>query len=108
MRKILAVALTFAMLAAAFPFTPVSKTRVAEAAEVAGLEDILLNGLEARRPVDRAFIRKVVQFVKDDKLPLKPVMETFDYCRKNYDSKRRAIVFQILLRRRAKAMGVKI
>ncbi len=89
-------------------FSVANRSTSANAANVAGLQDTLLNGLQARTPGDRAFVKKTVHYVEHNKLTRKIVMETFQYVRKKVSPKRRATTFQILLRRRAKAVGVTI
>ncbi len=95
--------LVAAPLAASF-----SVPKTSHAALVAGLEDMLKLGLQARTPGDRKFITKVVNLVRANKLSRKMVTETFQYVRNKVTSNRRALVFQILIRKRALKLGVKI
>ncbi len=109
MRKIYLPIVLIAACACLSHLIPASpRDSTAQAAVTAGLEDTLMNGLLARTPNDRAFVKKTVLSVKQNKLSRKMVMETFQYVRKKISSKRRATIFQLLLRRRAKAVGVKI
>lgn len=80
--------------------------RPAAADTTAGLQDQLINGLQARLPVDRIFIKKTVTYVQEKKLPKKTVMEVFVYVRKHITPSRRATVFRFILRKRAKEIGV--
>ena len=52
------------------------------AIEVADLQDQLENGLRARLPSEFAFIRRVVEMVRADQLPLDLVVGTFQWARR--------------------------
>ena len=56
-------------------------SRVASAATVADLQDQLVSGLKVRRPVDFAFIARVVTLVEQDRLPLSLVLSTYQWAR---------------------------
>ncbi len=55
--------------------------RLANAATVVDLQDRLVSGLEVRRPVDLAFIARVVDLVEQDRLPLSLVLSTYQWAR---------------------------
>lgn len=73
------------------------------------LKDMLRAGLKARRPVEFAFIDKVVDLVEDGKLPYEMVVSTFHWARKNAKYKKYPFpYFEWALRERAKKIGVKL
>jgi hypothetical protein len=53
----------------------------AGAEEIADLKDQLKNGLQARRPEDRAFLDRVAKMVESDQLPVELVKSTFQWAR---------------------------
>ena len=79
------------------------------AIKVAELQDLLEKGLKARRPEEFQFIGKVVVMVKNDQLPVKIVLETFHWVRKNRPkAKSLMIYFERVLRIRAAKAGIVI
>jgi len=78
----------------------------AVAAEVADLQDQLEGGLRARLPTEFAFIRRVVNLVDANRLPLDLVMSTFKWARrkKPYPFP----YFERALRTRAARLGIAI
>lgn len=86
-------------------FTRLSKNQFRGSGRVASLRDQLRSGLKARRDVEFKFIDEVVQLVKTKKLPVKLVMETFQYAR-NKRTKYPFQYFQRALVLRAARLGV--
>jgi len=79
------------------------------AIKVAELQDLLEKGLKARRPEEFQFIGKVVAMVKNDKLPVRIVLETFHWVRKNRPKAKSLIIyFERVLRDRAAKAGIVI
>lgn len=75
--------------------------------QVASLKDQLRAGLKARRTVEFKFIDDVVRLVEQRKLPVKLVLETFQYARR----KRTGYPFQFFQRAlslRAARIGVRV
>ncbi|MEK6247769.1 MAG: hypothetical protein N2C12_06285, partial [Planctomycetales bacterium] len=70
------------------------------------LQDLLETGLLARRPVEIAFIKRVVQLVELDELPRNIVESTFLWARRQPG--RPFPYFQTGLRIRAQRIGIKI
>ncbi len=76
------------------------------AIEVADLQDQLESGLRARLPAEFAFIRRVVNLVETDRLPLDLVVSTFQWARRH---KRYPFpYFERALRTRAARLGIAI
>jgi hypothetical protein len=72
---------------------------------VSDLKTTLEKGLRCRRPVEFAFVNKVVQLVDQGTLPKKLVLTTFDWARKKPDHYQ-ATYFMFAMRERAKKLGV--
>ncbi len=75
--------------------------------QVASLKDQLKAGLKARRTVEFRYIENVVKLVEQRKLPVKLVLETFQYARR----KRTGYPFQFFQRAlalRAARIGVQV
>ncbi len=84
-----------------------STTPVVQAAKTANLRDQLEKGLKARRPVEFAFIAKVVSRVENDSLPRSLVDSTFLWARaKGTDRIRPYQYFESGLKLRAKRIGI--
>ena len=76
---------------------------------VADLHQQLKSGLKARRPLEFAFIAKVVTMVENNELPLDLVMSTFIWTRSNPQAREYPFVyFQQALRVRAKKLGITV
>lgn len=69
------------------------------------LQAQLEKGLKARRPVDFAFIKKVVEMVDAGTLPRSMVTSTFMYARQKPND-RRVQYFEFALRAQAKKQGI--
>ena len=85
--------------------TITSKNQFRGSGRVASLNDQLKAGLKARRQVEFRFIDDVVKLVEQRKLPVKLVVQTFEYARRkrtNYPFQ----YFQRALALRAARMGV--
>jgi hypothetical protein len=81
-------------------------TGVAAAAPVDDLQDRLVSGLQVRRPVDLAFIVRVVKLVEEDRLPLSLVLSTYKWA---YPKTPRPYpYFEQALRVRAARIGVEL
>ena len=79
---------------------------VAAAASVADLQEQLERGLLARRPVELAFIQRVVTLVQTGRLPLGMVKSTFQWARPK--KPRPFPYFERAIRVRAAQIGVPI
>ncbi len=79
---------------------------VASGAVVGDLQDQLVVGLKVRRPVDLAFIARVVTLVEDDELPMALVLSTYQWARPK--TPRPYPYFERGLRIRAARIGVAI
>ena len=78
----------------------------AAAATVADLQDQLVSGLKVRRPVDLAFIARVIRLVEQDRLPLSMVLSTHQWA---YPKTPRPFpYFQRAMRIRAARIGVQL
>ena len=88
-------------------FTRLSRNQFRGSGRVASLKDQLRSGLNARRDVEFKFIDDVVVLVRTQKLPVKLVMETFQYAR-NKRTKYPFQYFQRALVLRAARLGVTI
>ena len=76
---------------------------------VADLHQQLKSGLKARRPLEFAYIARVVTMVENNQLPLDLVMSTFIWTRQNPQAKEYPFVyFQQALRERAKRIGITV
>ena len=76
---------------------------------IAGLQQQLENGLQARLPREFKFIARVVQMVQQGALPLPLVQSTFVWARRQVTSKKYPFpYFERALRIRAKKIGVEI
>lgn len=82
--------------------------RTVAAADVADLQDQLEAGLKARRPVEFRFIARVVRMVRDEDLPLKLVLSTFQWARKKARKDIPFPYFQRALKIRAAKLGIRI
>lgn len=78
-----------------------------DAADVADLKDTLERGLYARLPEQYAFIDRVVDLVKMNRISLKLVYSTFQWSYK-YDKGRRFYYFEAAMRKRAGDLGIEI
>ncbi len=76
------------------------------AAEVANLKEQLEGGLRTRRPVEFAFVARVVTLVEADKLPLSLVKSTFQWSRRKKPFP--FPFFERAMRSRAARLGVTI
>ena len=79
----------------------------APGADVAELKDQLKNGLRVRRPVDLAFIDKVVELVEKGQLPVSLVTGTFQWARTK-TTRYPFPYFAKALRIRAGKLGIKL
>lgn len=76
---------------------------------VAGLQQQLENGLQARLPREFQFIARVVALVQQKKLPLPLVQSTFVWARRQVTGRKYPFpYFERALRIRAKRIGVEI
>ena len=74
---------------------------------VASLQDQLNAGLRARRPVEFKFIADAVKLVEQRKLPVRLVVESYDYARKKR-TRHPFQYFQRVLAIRAPRLGIVI
>lgn len=81
-------------------------TNRAMAVTVATLKDQLEKGLRCRRPVEFAFVGKVIDLVNQRKLPVPLVTGTYDYARRKQPYP--FPYFEAALRARAAKIGVVI
>lgn len=79
--RALAAAVLGASLAAPWILWREPPANRAVADEIADLKDQLKNGLQARRPEDRAFLDRVAKMVESDQLPVELVKSTFQWAR---------------------------
>lgn len=70
------------------------------------LQQRLEKGLEARRPVEFAFIRRVVQLVHDGRLPQPLVDRCFDWAKRK--PKNKVQYFKFALRKIAADLGIDV
>ena len=78
---IASVGLSQTTFAAANNSTRLAARQFRGSGRVASLKDQLKSGLKARRDVEFTFIDNVVKLVEQRKLPVKLVVETFQYAR---------------------------
>jgi hypothetical protein len=98
------LAFTLALLAA-----DLLTTQAVQAQDVADLQQQLESGLKARRPVEFAFIRRVVVLVQNEQLPVDLVKGIFNWARKKARFKKHPYqYFERAMREEAKKLGVQL
>lgn len=83
--------------------------RTTQAQDVADLQQQLESGLKARRPIEFAFIRRVVVLVNNEQLPIDLVKSIFNWARKKAKFKKHPFpYFERAMREQAKKLGVQL
>ena len=91
-------------------FMPTDSSAAVESGRgVATLEERLLNGLRARTDQEKEYVKQVVTYVQQGKLPEKLVDSTFLWVRKNKPKHNYPIFyFKRILELRAKALNLEV